>query len=57
MQVLNLHTKLLRPEHPDTLASMNNLASTFSEQGKYGEAEKLNNQVLSLLIQMKSIHV
>ena len=31
-QVLNLHLKLLGPEHPNTLLNMNNLAVAFSNK-------------------------
>ena len=48
MQVFNLYTNLLGPEHTHTLTSMNNLASTFSDQGQFKEAEKLQMQVLNL---------
>ena len=39
---------MLGPGHPDTLTSMNNLAVTFSEQGKHEEAEELELKVLDL---------
>ena len=32
-------------EHPDTLISMSNLASTYSIQGRWKEAEELEVQV------------
>ncbi|KAB8235186.1 uncharacterized protein BDW43DRAFT_299123 [Aspergillus alliaceus] len=34
------------PEHPNTLTSMANLASTFLNQGRWNEAEKLELEVL-----------
>ncbi|KAE8392857.1 hypothetical protein BDV23DRAFT_192368 [Aspergillus alliaceus] len=34
------------PEHPNTLTSMANLASTFWKQGRWNEAEKLELEVL-----------
>lgn len=34
------------PEHPNTLAFMNDLALTYAAQGRYAEAEKLFNQIL-----------
>jgi hypothetical protein len=40
--------KLLRVEHPDTLTSMNNLASVLNSQGKYKEAEEIHRQELAL---------
>jgi Tetratricopeptide repeat len=32
---------VLGEEHPDTLTSMNNLASTYRDQGRWKEAEEL----------------
>ena len=40
--------KVLGKEHPDTLGSMNNLASVLSSQGKYKEAEEIHGQALAL---------
>jgi hypothetical protein len=37
---------MLGAEHPDTLTSMANLASTFWNQGRWNEAEKLQVQVM-----------
>ena len=37
---------MLGPEHPDTLESINNLAKTYSDQGKHSEAEELQIHVL-----------
>jgi hypothetical protein len=36
----------LGPEHPNTLTSMANLASTYQNQGRWMEAEKLEVQVM-----------
>jgi hypothetical protein len=33
-------------EHPDTLTSMGNLASTYGNQGRWKEAEELEVQVM-----------
>ena len=44
-QSMDTRNKILGPEHPETLRSMNNLASTYWNQGRYEEAEKLNVQV------------
>jgi Tetratricopeptide repeat len=38
--------RALGPEHPDTLTSMANLASTYRIQGRWAEAEKLFVQVM-----------
>ncbi|KAI6777751.1 uncharacterized protein J7T54_003808 [Emericellopsis cladophorae] len=37
---------VLGEEHPDTLSSMTNLASTYSSQGRWTEAESLQVQVM-----------
>ena len=42
-----LRERELGPEHPRTLASMNNLAGAIC-QGRYAEAEKLHREVLEL---------
>ncbi|KAF4633228.1 hypothetical protein G7Y89_g4890 [Cudoniella acicularis] len=47
-QVLEIREKVLGQEHPDTLASMNNLALMFSNQGRWKEAEELGIQVLEM---------
>ena len=44
--VLDLHEKVLGPEHPQTLISIANLARTYS--GKCQEAETLHLKVLDL---------
>ena len=37
---------VLGQDHPDALASMANLASTFREQGRWKEAEELEVKVM-----------
>ena len=37
---------MLGQEHPDTLTSMDNLASTYQNQGRWKEAEELEVQVM-----------
>jgi len=37
---------VLGAEHPSTLTSMNNLASTYADQGRWKEAEELFVQVM-----------
>ena len=39
--------ELLGPRHPDTLATMNNLASTLRELGKPAEVEAMQREVLA----------
>jgi tetratricopeptide (TPR) repeat protein len=47
-QTLQLRETVLGKDHPDTLASMNNLALSFHQQGKYAEAEAMHRQTLQL---------
>ena len=48
IQVLNARKKILGEEHPDTILAIENLASTYSDLGKYTEAENLRIQVLDV---------
>ncbi|OCK72799.1 hypothetical protein K432DRAFT_430890, partial [Lepidopterella palustris CBS 459.81] len=41
MQVMGTRKRVLGDEHPDTLLSMGNLASTYRNQGRWKEAEEL----------------
>ena len=43
---LEKRRRILGAEHPDTLMSMNNLASTYWAQGKTAEAAALQEEVL-----------
>jgi phosphoribosyl 1,2-cyclic phosphodiesterase len=45
---LDIDKILLGEEHPDTLTSMNNLASTYGNQGKLREAAELQEKVLEV---------
>ncbi|KAF2128313.1 kinesin light chain 1 [Dothidotthia symphoricarpi CBS 119687] len=45
-KALSLRKEVLGPEHPATLASMNNLAEVLGRQGKYEEAKAINQQTL-----------
>jgi Tfp pilus assembly protein PilF len=47
-QTLQLKETVLGKDHPDTLASMNNLATSLCQQGKYAEAEAMQQQTLQL---------
>jgi Tetratricopeptide repeat len=44
--VMETSKTVLGPEHPSTLTSMGNLASTFWNQGRWAEAEKLEVQMM-----------
>ncbi|KAK3947546.1 kinesin light chain [Pseudoneurospora amorphoporcata] len=46
VQVMETSKAKLGADHPDTLSSMGNLASTFWSQGRWEEAEKLFVQVM-----------
>ena len=46
--VLEDYTKVLGPDHPDTLTLMNNLASLLKTQGKQSEAEPLYKRALKV---------
>ena len=46
MQVMEISKRVLGEEHPDTLTSMANLASTYQNQGRWKEAEELEVQVM-----------
>src|SRR5205814_395886 len=47
-QVLEIRQRILGVEHPNTLISMNELGSTYLDQGKWKEAEVLHAQVLEM---------
>ncbi|CUS06611.1 unnamed protein product [Tuber aestivum] len=38
--------KILGPDHPDTLTSVNNLAGVLQSQGKYDESEEMHRRAL-----------
>ena len=46
VQVMETRKRVLGPEHPNTLASMDHLAFTYQNQGRWQEAEKLQLQVI-----------
>ncbi|KAI0388377.1 hypothetical protein F5Y17DRAFT_225994, partial [Xylariaceae sp. FL0594] len=46
VQVMETRKRVLGAEHPSTLTSMANLASTYSNQGPWKEAEELDVQVM-----------
>jgi len=46
VQALETRKRVLGPEHPDTLISMANLASTYRNQGRWDHAEELEIQAL-----------
>jgi len=47
-QTLALRKAKLGPDHPDTLASMNNLAYNYADLGRQAEALKLREETLAL---------
>src|ERR1700722_6584926 len=46
VQVMETRKRTFGAEHPDTLTSMNNLASTYMNQGRLKDAEELQVQVM-----------
>ena len=46
-RALAAREKVLGPEHPHTLSSVNNLAALYDSQGRYGEAEPLYQRALA----------
>ncbi|KAF8533447.1 hypothetical protein BDD12DRAFT_898983 [Trichophaea hybrida] len=46
LQALDVTQQIFGQEHPDTLTSMSNLASTYRDQGRYKEAEELEVQTM-----------
>ncbi|XTI94184.1 hypothetical protein V2W45_1473413 [Cenococcum geophilum] len=48
MQVMEASARVLGKDHPSTLTSMANLASTFWNQGRWKEAEELEVQVMEM---------
>jgi hypothetical protein len=46
MQVIEISKTKLGEDHPSTLTSMANLASTYRNQGRWEEAEQLFVQVI-----------
>jgi hypothetical protein len=44
--MMETSSRVLGAEHPDTLTSMANLASTYRNQGRWKEAEELEVQVI-----------
>jgi serine/threonine protein kinase/tetratricopeptide (TPR) repeat protein len=47
-QARRLYSQHLGPEHPDTLASMHNLASSYFALGRHAEALKLEEETLEI---------
>jgi len=45
-EVTEVRERVLGKEHPDTLTSMNNLATMLSDQRRYKEAEKIQAMVV-----------
>ena len=48
VQVMETRKRVLGEEHPDTLSSIANLASTYRNQGRWKEAEELFVQVMEM---------
>jgi tetratricopeptide (TPR) repeat protein len=52
IQVMETRKRVLGQEHPDTLTSMANLASTYRKQGRWKEAEELQMQELYICLRV-----
>jgi len=50
--VIETFKAVLGQEHPDTLISMGNLATTYRIQGRFNKAEKLEVQVMETTIRV-----
>lgn len=48
LQVVEARKRVLGEEHPDTLVSMSNLATTYRSQGRWKEAEAIELQVVEV---------
>jgi hypothetical protein len=48
VQVMDMRKKLLGAEHPDTLTSIANIASTYRNHEMWNEAEQLEVQVMDM---------
>ena len=46
-RALTARERVLGPDHPDTLISVNNLAFLYESTGRYGEAEPLYQRALT----------
>ncbi|HVN04508.1 MAG TPA: serine/threonine-protein kinase [Bryobacteraceae bacterium] len=47
-RAVDIRRRVLGPQHPDTLTSMNSLGASLAGQGRYAEAEKLNRATLEM---------
>jgi eukaryotic-like serine/threonine-protein kinase len=45
---MDIHKRILGPEHPATLQSMNSLAVVFAREGHYPEAENLHRETFDI---------
>ena len=52
-----MRRRVLGAEHPDTLTSMHNLALTYSDQGRWKEAEELGVQIVEMTRVLGAEHV
>ena len=48
VKVMEMMQKVLGAEHPQTLTSMGNMASTYHDQGRWNEAEQLEVKVMEM---------
>ncbi len=48
-ELLDVQRRVLGPEHPGTLATMNNLASSLIGHGKHAEARQMQHELLDVM--------
>ena len=46
--MIEIEKRILGEEHPSTLTSMANLATTYADQGRWQEAEELDVRVIEI---------
>ena len=47
-ELLGVQRRVLGPEHPHTLTTMSNLATSLHDQGKHAEAEQMQRELLDM---------
>jgi non-specific serine/threonine protein kinase/serine/threonine-protein kinase len=47
-ELLDIQRRVLGPEHPDTLMTVNDLVVTLAKEGRYAEAEKSFRELLDI---------
>ncbi|MGQ9870315.1 tetratricopeptide repeat protein [Leptodesmis sp.] len=50
LRSLSIREQQLGPDHPDTVTSLNNLATLYCSMGRYTEAEPLHKQSIAIFV-------